>query len=119
MRGRITNGDAPVELTGAYIVSTITGEKKDLQVGIGPGPKLAAISNINQLPPNALLELWGAFKPPGITFTDFETQWGAFHFHAEYAGIKFDKNFDREFVGNWLSQFPGMGPHVTTKTEPK
>jgi hypothetical protein len=119
IRGRTKSDIPPVELSSAYIVSNITGEKKVLQVGIAPGPKLTTISDINQIPPNVLLELWATFPAPGITFTDFETRWGAFYFHAEYAGLKFDKNFDRQFIDTWLSQYPGIGPHVTTKAQDK
>ena len=62
LRGKI--GAAPVELTDAYIISAVTGEKKVLQVGIAPGPVLEAISDINQIPPDATLELWATFPSP-------------------------------------------------------
>src|SRR5262249_9914534 len=97
IRGTITDA-APVQLTAAYIISDITGERKDLQVEIAPGPNLAAISDINQIPPKALLQLWATFSSPGISPTDFVARWGSFRFHAEYAGVKHDKVFSREAV---------------------
>ena len=115
IRGTITDA-APVQLTDAYIISEITGEKKALQVELAPGPRLASISDINQIPPKALLQLWATFSPPGISPTDFVTHWGSFRLHAEYAGIKCDKVFSREAVQSIMQlQFPEVGPHVTPK----
>jgi len=115
IRGTITDA-VPVHLTDAYIISEITGEKKGLQVEIGPGPRLSAISDINQIPSRALLQLWATFSPPGISPTDFVARWGSFRFHAEYAGLKYDKVFSREAVQNIMQlQFPEVGPHVTPK----
>jgi hypothetical protein len=105
-----------VQLTGAYIISEITGEKKVLQVEIAPGPQLAAISDINAIPPKALLQLWATFASPGISPTDFIARWGSFRLYAEYAGIKFEKVFPLELVRS-ITQlaFPEVGPHVTPK----
>ncbi len=115
LRGNITS-PTPVKLTDAYIVSEITGELKDLKVEIAPGPKLVAIYEINEIPPNALLQLWATFLSPGITPTDFLAHWGSFLFHAEYAGIKYDQVFSRDTVESFTRmQFPEVGPHVTTK----
>jgi hypothetical protein len=63
IRGTITS-PAPVQLTDAYIISEITGEKKVLEVELKPGPKLAPISDINAIPPEALLQLWQPFHHP-------------------------------------------------------
>jgi hypothetical protein len=113
-------GNIPVKLTDAYVISEITGENKILEVQIAPGMKLAPISDINEVPPGAWLQLWATFPSPGISPTDFLEHWGRFLFHAEYAGIKYDKVFSRETVENILRrQFPEeVGPHVTTK-EPR
>jgi hypothetical protein len=115
VRGNVTS-PTPVQLTDAYVVSEITGERKFLKVEIAPGPKLAAISDINEIPPTALLQLWATFPSPGITGTDFLAHWGSFVFHAEYAGIKYDKVFSRDTVESFTRmQFPEVGPHVTPK----
>lgn len=51
-------GSMPVQLKDAYIVSGLTGAKETLQVNLRAGPgQLAAIGQINQIPPNARIEL--------------------------------------------------------------
>jgi len=110
----ITSGFA--DLKDAYIISDVTGEKKTLEVSTAPGPQLSPISQINQIPPGAPVELWAAFKPPGIRPNDLLTQWHTFHFHAEYSGIVYDRVFDVTALAN---QFPNMGPHITKKVPSK
>jgi hypothetical protein len=56
----------------------------------------------------------------GITASDFLEHWGTFLFHAEYAGVKYDKVFSRDTVESFTRmQFPETGPHVTTKEAPQ
>lgn len=105
-----------VDLKDAYIISDVTGEKRTLQISIAPGPNLVPISEINEIPPGAPIELWVTFKPPGIRPNDLLTQWHRFHFHAEYSGIVYDRIFD---VTTLVNQFPGVGPHITKKVPAK
>ena len=119
IRGTITN-PAPVQLTDAYIISEITGEKKILQVETAPGPQLSPLHDINEIPPKSLLQLWATFSSPGISPTEFVALWGSFLFHAEYTGIKYEKMFSRDAVQNFTQmQFPEVGPHVTPKGQNK
>ena len=118
--GRVVN-PVPVQLIDAYVISDITGERKTLQVALGPGvSKLAAISDVNAIPPKATLQLWAIFPPPGISPLEFLAHWGSFRLHAEYSGIKpDDKVFPRELVQNSAQgTFPELGPHVTPKSPP-
>ncbi len=105
------------ELTNAYVASEVTGEKKTLQISLAPGPQLAPISDINQIPPDAPIELWAAFTPP-IHASDLLAQWGRFRFHAEYSGVSYDSIFDEAYMTKFLLQFPNsnIGPHVTKKS---
>jgi hypothetical protein len=109
---------APVQLSTAYIASELTGAQETLQVNMGGGPEqLAAIAEINQIPPNAPIELWVPFKP-ALHASDFLAQWGKLRFHAEYGGIKYDKTFDEQTITNYLSRYPNahIGPHITRKS---
>jgi hypothetical protein len=105
-----------VDLKDAYFISEMTGEKKTLQIGIGPGPKLAAIAEINQIPPGAPIELWATFDPP-LRPLDFSTKWARFRFHAEYSGTIYDRFFDGAAMARTMS--PNVGPHVTKKVPDK
>jgi hypothetical protein len=109
-------GLTPVQLNDAYIVSELTGAKEALQVSMAPG-QLAAITEINQIPPNAPIELWAPLKP-GLNAADFLAQWGRLRFHAEDGGIKYDKVFDENTITDYLRRFPfaHFGPHVTRKS---
>jgi hypothetical protein len=116
IRGKNTSASA-IQLTDAYIISELTGAKKTLQVSLDP-THLAPISEVNEIPPGAPIELWADFGP-GILAPDFLIQWGSFRFHAEYGNIKYDKTFDEDRVKSFLSQFPEahIGPHITKKTQ--
>ncbi len=100
-----------VDLKDAYIISDVTGEKKTLQVSTAPGPVLSPISEINQIPPGARVDLWATFKP-AVRPNDLLIHWHRFHFHAEYSGIVYDRVFD---LTRLINQFPNTGPHVTKK----
>lgn len=106
----------PVQLSNAYIVSELTGAQETLQVSMGGPGQLAAIAEINQIPPNALIELWAPLKP-ALHASDFLAQWGKLRFHAEYGDIKYDKVFDENTVTDYLRRFPSahIGPHITKK----
>jgi hypothetical protein len=109
-------GPTPMQLNDAYIVSELTGAREPLQVSMAPG-QLAAITEINQIPPNAPIELWAPLKP-GLRAAEFLAQWGRLRFHAEYGGIKYDKVFDENTVTDYLRRFPfaHIGPHITRKS---
>jgi hypothetical protein len=109
---------APVQLSNAYIASELTGAQETLQVNMGGGPEqLAAIAEINQIPPNAPIELWASFKP-ALHASEFLAQWGKLRFHAEYGDIKYDKTFDEQTITDYLSRYPNahVGPHITRKS---
>lgn len=67
--------NALVELTHAYVDLEITGERKELQISVAPGPQLAPLSEINQIPPGVRIELWAAFNP-AIRPADLLAHWG-------------------------------------------
>ena len=109
---------APVQLSNAYIASELTGAQETLQVNMGGGlEQLAAIAEINQIPPNAPIELWASFKP-ALHASEFLAQWGKLRFHAEYGDIKYDKTFDEQTITDYLSRYPNahVGPHITRKS---
>lgn len=118
---RGTNTSAtPVQLTNAYIISEITGERKMLQVEVASGPILAPISDINEIPPTANILLWVTFGSSGIPITEFLAHWGTFLFHAEYSDLKYDKVFSRDTVEKFAGMaFPELGPHVTKRGPPQ
>ena len=109
-----------VEIIEASVISEITGEKKILQVSLAPGPQLAPISELNQIPKDAPVELWAIFTPP-LRATDMLSQWGKFRFHVDYQGGTYDKVFDQKYMTSFLGQFPGsnIGPHITKKATAK
>jgi hypothetical protein len=109
---------APIQLTDAYIISELTGEKETLQVNIGPG-QLIPIGEINQIPPDATIELYGPLKP-GLHAAEFLERWGKLRLHAEYGNnTQYDRIFDEKTVAAYLNQFPfsNLGPHVTKKPQ--
>jgi hypothetical protein len=109
----------PVQLKDAYIVSNMTGAKETLQVNMGYGPEhLAAIGDINQIPPKAQIELWALFNPV-LHASDWVANWGAFRFHADYGDSKYDNTFDEQAIINYLSRYPNahVGPHITKKSD--
>jgi hypothetical protein len=112
--------NALTELTQAVAISELTGEKKNLQIGLGPGPKLASISDINEIPPGAAVELWLIFLP-SIHADKLLAEWGKFRIHIEYSGIKYDKVFDEKYMTAFIQHFPGshIGPHITKKDQSK
>ncbi len=106
----------PIQLTNAYIISELTGEKETLQVSMGPG-QLASIGEINQIPPGAPIELWATLKP-GLHAAAFLERWGKLRLHAEYGNNRqYDRIFDQKTVTEYLNQFPfaNLGPHITKK----
>jgi hypothetical protein len=108
----------PVHLTNAYIISEITGEQKALEVEMISGPP-APISEIYDIPPSASLRLWAPFGSTGVSVTDFLARWGSFLFHAEYAGVKYEKVFSRDTVEKYARMsFPDLGPHITRRQPP-
>jgi hypothetical protein len=120
IRGKI-NQDQPVTLLNAYVVSDATGERKDLTVQISPGPRVVPISEVNEIPPNALLELWAIFTNPGLMPAEFLARWRSFRFHSEYGGCIYDVRFDsKDIERDAAASFPGViGPRATAKSENK
>jgi hypothetical protein len=105
-----------VDLTNAYIVSELTGERISLQISTAPGPQLAQLSEINQIPPKVRIELWAKLDP-SLHGSDLMAHWGRFRFHAEYSGVTYEHVFDENYMRNFISVFPGanVGPHITKK----
>jgi len=105
-----------VDLTNSYIVSELTGERISLQISTAPGPQLAQLSEINQIPPRVRIELWAKLDPP-LHGADLLAHWGRFRFRAEYSGVTHEQVFDEDYMRNFLSAFPAanIGPHITKK----
>jgi hypothetical protein len=110
-------GASGVQLKDAYIVSGITGEAKRLMIYLGPNEKVL-LTEIYPIPPGANIQL-GVDLNPSLSIKDFVDKWGKLYFKSEYAGIKYEKLYDEDYIVPLLRTFPNsqLGPRVTKKPQ--
>jgi hypothetical protein len=100
-RGTV-QGDSPVELKDAYIISELTGEKRTFSIISRPGylesDKLS-LNEINPIPPGAQIQLVIQFNPTLSVITFYNT-WGKMKLHIEYDHENYERQFKEDAIKN-------------------
>jgi len=112
-------GGEEVILNDAYLISGITGERRDMKILVGN--TFVSLRDIGPIPPRALVALRADFNESGggISEAEFFKEWSIIYFVYECNGKKFprqkmdEKFFRKMFDGS--RQQNNVEPHVTLK----
>lgn len=118
VRGRNAS-DHEVSLQGAYIVSGITGEKREMFIEAFGG-KNVPVGHVNAIPPGASISLEADFigaAKTGLSESEFRAKWGRIIFVVRYDGKVERRTFDDAVIAAAFSALYGPSPlpHITTK----
>jgi hypothetical protein len=98
-RGTV-QGDSPVQLNDAYIISGLTGEKRTFSIISRPGylesDKLS-LNQVNPIPPGAQIQLVIQFNP-ALPVATFYNTWGITKLRVEYDDTNYERQFNEDSI---------------------
>jgi hypothetical protein len=110
---------AVAHIKDAYVVSTLTGHKEQLDVANATNfNERWKIDRIEPIPTGANVLL--VYEPkPSPSLSDFMNQWGAFEFHVVYDDKEYVKIYSQAYINSKMArEMPGVfGPHVTPRND--
>lgn len=110
-----------IQLKSAYLESGMSGEKMNLLASVGT--EKVPLTNINPVPPDAMIELEGTLgATEGLSKDEFLEDWGIITFVVEYEGDRQKINFDQNAVSalvSALAEHEKPGPHVSKRKDKK
>jgi hypothetical protein len=110
---------ALAHIKDAYIISTLTGHKEQLDVANATNfTERWKIDQVEPIPSGAQVILVYELKPPP-SLADFMSQWGAFEFHVVYDNKEYVKIYSQDYINSKMTrEMPGVfGPRVTPRND--
>jgi hypothetical protein len=110
---------ALARIKDAYVISTLTGHKEQLDVANATNfGERWKIDQVEPIPSGAQVILVYEPKPPP-SLADFMSQWGAFEFHVVYDNKEYVKIYSQDYINSKMTrEMPGVfGPRVTPRND--
>ena len=108
---------ALARIKDAYVISTLTGHKEQLDVANATNlGERWRIDQVEPIPSGAQVIL--VYEPkPSPPLPDFMSQWGAFEFHVVYDNKEYIKIYSQDYINSKMTrEMPGVfGPRVTPR----
>jgi hypothetical protein len=110
---------ALARIKDAYVISTLTGHKEQLDVANATNfNERWKIDRVEPIPKGAQVFL--VYEPkPSPPLPDFMSQWGAFEFHVVYDNKEYVKIYSQDYINSKMTrEMPGVfGPRVTPRND--